>query len=381
MRKINKIICCLALPIVSLFSFAGCGNARTSADIKNKFTSIVNEYNHNEENKLFNDGLLDINYIANEMNSVEEDYEKNVHTVVKFENFDDVNLYKRYYALLEVQHKVLKNALVFYKGLSENFFAKAEIAQVSKDDMKGLYNKLEQFGSELATFNVAKEKFEQTVEIMTYSGCVRADLTTYSYSLNNIIEKTFGFVNYFKSLNDKYLFNAEVSDDNKNSYALYYVYEAALSLTEVEYYIYLKAFNNVNECDLSGLVVNASADTTELFFESLREDLHSIIDKDKNITSINCTLDEIKEFEEYRKGFLQKTEIYKQVYNNMNYYEFNKFYISVGGANDKLSPYYDKVSTVEQANINLIIKYYDTTLDDYINECSSLYSKMTIGNN
>ena len=371
MRKINKIICCLVLPVVSLFGFAGCGKDRTPADIKNKFTSIVTEYNYNNENKLFTEGLLKINYIATEMNSVEEKAAE----ILKSSNFSDINLYKRYYALFEVQHEVLNNTLIYYEGLSENFFSKAELAQVSKDDMKELYNRLEQFGKDLATFNVDKEKFEQTVEIMTYSGCVRSDLTTYSYSLNMLIEKTFNFVNFFKSLNDRYLFNGEVSEENKISYVTYYMYEAALALTEVEYYMFLKAFNDVNECDLSALVVDVQESKTEIFGESLRDDIHGVISIDKNISNVNCTVDEIKAFEEYRKSFLQKTEIYKQVYKNMNYYTFNRYYmpyVMSGRLSEEFEEYYNSTTSVEQANIGLILKYYDTTLVDYIYECNNL---------
>jgi predicted adenine nucleotide alpha hydrolase (AANH) superfamily ATPase len=51
----------------------------------------------------------------------------------------------------------------------------------------------------------------------------------------------------------------------------------------------------------------------------------------------------------------------------MNYYQFNKEYIS-----NTLNKYKSSIGAVEKANIKLIELYYDTTLTDYVNAVKGL---------
>ena len=117
-----------------------------------------------------------------------------------------MNLYNRYRALINIQHRVLNTSLMYYMYMSDNFYDRINPAGVSTEDLNEIYARLEGVEDALKTFKVAKNKLEQTVEVLTFTGVVRADLTSYAYSLNQLIEEVIEFDSFFIELNEKYLF-------------------------------------------------------------------------------------------------------------------------------------------------------------------------------
>lgn len=364
MSKISRIICCLILPVIAMFCFSGCEKDRTKADISNKLSSIRATYVVDEtQNEFFDeDGLLTINYLNSEIRKIYSASELN-----RDQFSTDLNLYRRYYALIKLQHSVLNTSLLYYLNMSENFFDKSEVAKVKTHEFNEIYKRLASLEDALKEFKVAKDKLEQTVEVLTFKGVVRADLTSYSYELNKLIEEALEFGNYFIQLNDKYLFNIEVTDSNKISYVKHYIFEAAHKITEVSYYKYLKAFNNVNECDLSGLLDSPVFSQDEILQNYFSDDV-SLSEQYKAMAddlNPDVEVKDIEGFQEIRDGFLQKLQIYKVVFSNMDYYTYNYNFIQ---GEEKLSKYMDSISSVERANINLIEKFYETSFASYNND-------------
>lgn len=353
------------LPIIAMICFAGCEKDRTKADISNKFSEIRATYVVGDEaNEFFENDkdLLNIRYLNSEMQKI---YDSTYFNEDEFET--DLNLYRRYYALINLQHKVLNISLMYYVNMNENFFDKMEVSGVKTHDLNELYSRLESLEDKLKDFKVVKDKLEQTVEVLTFSGVVRADLTSYSYELNLLIEEAIEFDRYFIDLNDKYLFNNEVTNSNKMSFVRHYLFEAAHYTNELAYYKFLKAFNNVNECDLSGLI-DSQAFIDDMFLQSYFRTNPSILDwyevMDDTLDP-DVKVEEIEGFQEIRNGFLQKFEIYKVVFSNMDYYTYN-YHITQGAS--KLEEYKNSVSSVERANINLVEKFYGVPVTYYIED-------------
>lgn len=375
MKKINKIICCLILPFVAISCLSGCGGNRSSADILNKYSSIKDAY---KSSGIF--GSADSDTVGDAID-ITHSTTGEISNIKKFDegdNYDstyvgqlsskDENLAIRYYLLINVQYTILNKIFEYYEGMSESFFENTDILEVDKKEMKTLYNKLEDLEDAIATFKVAKTKFEQTVEVMTFDGVVRADVTSYAYSVNLLIEQSFDFVGYFKELNTKYMYSNEITEENKYSYARHYFYEADYNLAEIMYYRYVKSCNSVNECDLcyttdiDDVCTNALNNTSlYLYKPTFYDGLNS---GEKAIT-----LEQLEDFKSAKDSFLQKTEIYKIVYENMDYYTYNSHIL-----NDDVEDYKKSVSKVEQANIQLMEEYYENSfLEFYNTELKNLY--------
>ena len=370
MKKLSKIICCLILPILSIFGLTACGSDKSVAAIQNKYSAIKvanpDMFVVAEEGQEETSDAIRISYKEGEMQRLSALTYNNL-AIMGFQN--DYNSYKRYYALSYVQQQLLTDIYAYYDEQSDNFYENYDIAGVSQDELNVLFDKVEAMANNIKEFKVAKEKLEQTVDVMTFTGVVRADLTAYSYSVNVLIEQSLDLVGYFKDLNTKYFYNGEITEENKVEYVRHYLAEANFELAEVCYYKYLKAFNNVNECDLSGLIFINSGKQAGVIQSYIWDERNAVKGFDRTFATIGnyATQDEIDDFKEIRASFLQKSEIYKTIYDSMDYYNFNIAYL-----NDELSDYKDEVGVVEKANIKLIELYYETTVIDYIDALKTI---------
>ena len=369
MKKINKIICCLIMPVLAIFGLAGCGHARTAADIKNRYAAIKE---HHAEMFMVKDDVV--------TDTIKVSYTGEMTNLDNLDNWkdefaNDNKLYNRYYALVTYQDAVLETLFTYYEAQRDAFFGN-ELLGVEKKEMKQLYNNVEKFEEDIKAFKVAKSKVENTVNVMTFTGVVRADITSYAYEYNMLIENCFEYVRYFKDLNTKYAYSGEVTDVNRLDYVKHYYEEAIFELTEVMYYRYIKAANNVNECDLSN-IINYE---TEVFayeddlFEEMFDDGNlmdsykkyiDVIDKNPNVTS--QFKNNVEKFQESRDSFMQKLRVFKQVYENMDYYNYNLALVE-----NRLDEYKDKATNIEKANINLVEAFYNTTVSDYITKLMAL---------
>ena len=390
MSKFSKLICCLVIPIVAMFAFAGCkGKARTGADIQNRYIAMKTTHSDMFEKVEGQEGVL--------LDTVRVNYNdtftlglKRINNLVseapEFEN--DTNLFKRYFAMKNVQDLVLKNIFVYYNAYSVDFYEGAQLKGISKGEMKKLYNSVETLQNDIADFKVARNKLENTCDILTFSGVIRSDVTEYAYHYNMLIEDCLKFVRYFKELNEKYYFSdqitEETNDEERMKYVKYYYNEATFEMADMMYNVYLKSLNHVNECDLSKLIqfseINDRALVKQVYatgelYSAIRQDV--LIDKiakmtggegvDPEITSVDK--DKYNNFLEIRNVYLQKKRVYNVVIDRMDYYQFSD---QILGSEVDYKFFYDKLSNLEQANINLVLNFYKTTLMEYVNSIVGL---------
>ena len=405
MNRFNKLICYLIMPLIAIFAFAGCGGkARTGDDIKNRY--IAMKIRHSD---MFEGGEFDssINY-SDEANkdilkdSVKVCYNESMtlglqeiirefSDTEEFKFKNDMNLYKRYFAMKELQDNVLENIFVYYNAYSMDFYANAELKGISKGEMRKLYNSVERLQGDLSDFKVARDKLQSACDVLTFSGVIRSDVTEYAYHYNMLIEDCLKFVRYFKELNEKYYFSAplteESTDEDKVRIATYYYNEATFELADMMYNVYLKSLNHINECDLSSLVkiedrwkstsggvkIPVSIASikqvygTDSLYDVLGSKLNNQITKIQYVDPlvIGLSVDgRLDNFLDVRNVYLQKKRVYKVVIDRMEYYQFA---IEKLGDQADYDAYYGKLSNLEQANINLVLNFYGTTLSDYVN--------------
>ena len=411
MKKFNKIICCLIMPVLAIFGFAGCGHARSAEDIKNRYSEMKVAHPDmfkgyvagDEENKADKlEDTIKVSY-SGEMEKL---------STLTFDDFtNDKNLFNRYWSLINLQEIILENVFVYYNEEKDAFFENLALVETEKKELKKLYNSIEDLQEDIEDFKVARDKIESTTNIMTFSGVVRADVTSYAYEYNMLIENCFEFVRYFKELNTKYYYSGEVTPENENAYVRHYLNEALFDLTEVMYYKFIKAANNVNECDLSNRVCHDESTPyayEEGFFNivvnggkvgEIKDDkfvgyVSSEVTKSvydcysaykKNLLSASYK-DNLNKFLEVRTAFNQKLKVFKVVYENMDYYSYNErvlkalnednVYSSKPASATFYTAYFDEihgeVTNIEIANIQLIESFYYTTIIDYVEAICSL---------
>jgi len=387
MSKFNKIICCLIMPVVMIMCFSGCGGkARTGEQIQNRYISMkVKHYDMFEggsydlehdygkkENAILLKDTLQVHY-----NKALTDNLNKISGTLHADFVNDENLYKRYYALKNIQDVVLKNVFQYYNAYSSDFYLNWELKDIKKEEMRKLYNNVEKLQKDIENFKVARDKFENSCDVLTFSGVIRADVTEYAYQYNMLIENSLNFVRYFKELNEKYYFNEpineETSDDDKLKYVKYYYYESIFEISDMLYNIYLKASNNVNECDLSNLIriTNGAVEVKHLhgtsisyaaiYNEQFLDKINKINDVENPVVIEDASLND---FLQVRGSYLQKKRVYNVVYENMDYYKYNS---EVLLGEESFLNYYSRLNNIEKANIELIKGFYSTTLDEYVN--------------
>ena len=367
-----------------MVGLAGCGNNRDALTVQNRYTQMIQD--HGDMFATNADGTksdkVKVSYNSGEMKKLEDLSDNSSQFLT------DYNLYARYAALKELQGDVLDNVFEYYVQQKNKFFLNFDAQEMEKDERKQLYNNIEKLEEDIETFKVARDKFDKAVDILTFKGIVKADITSYAYDYNMLIERCIEFVRYFKELNIKYFYSSDVNDVNYQEYIKHYYDETIFEINELYYYNYLKSFNNITECDLAKAysISKDANDNSKLAF-GLRNlggywdynlnQLKTNVDFD-NLSYVysQITLDKIATFQQVRDMFMQRFRVYKTVYENMDYYKYNQAVIdgiTDGKVDDEdsLNIYKSKCTNVEQANIVLVEEFYGEAVE-YIKELKTL---------
>lgn len=379
MNKFKRIVCCLVMPILAMVGLAGCGNDRNAQTIQNRYTQMIQD--HSDMFAINADGTMSdkvkVSYNSGEMKKLENLSEQSSQFLT------DHNLYARYVALKELQGNVLDNVFEYYVQQKTNFFLNFDAQEMEKEERKQLYNNIEKLEEDIETFKVARDKFDNAVDVLTFKGIVKADITSFAYDYNMLIERCIEFVRYFKELNIKYFYSGEVIDVNYQEYIKQYLDEAIFEINEIYYYNYLKSFNNITECDLSKVYnitvvesngekeLSAESRNLGVYWNSVLSTLINLDIEEGNYVYSQATLDKIADFQQTRDMFMQRFRVYKTVYENMDYYKYNQALIEGlidGKEDDKdaLYVYKSECTNVEQANIELIDQFYKEAQAYYI---------------
>jgi len=377
----KKIMCWMLLPLCALGVLVGCGKNKTAKQVQQLYIAIKSEYaNDNHLFKKDKDGVIaDDLYVTyeGELSAIDGmgtsyDYTE--------ENFGpDERLYKRYYALKNFQQGVLSRISEYYAKWATKFYDGIELKDAKKEELNSLYSSLENLKEALRTFEVARSKVEADINIMTYRGAIRSNLTEYSYQFNRLIEKYSDFVNRFRDVQVKNLFNDDnISETTSSEVLNRFCDEFYLNMAQAIYYKTLKSFDRTNECDLSDLVP-ANGELKSPYAEYLNI-LNKVGSYDFAGFSGNVTdkASQIEEFIYIRNAFMQKFTVYKKVYEAVDYYEYNGIYLnsvyaeSMAESENTMSSYKETLTDVNKANISLIESFEKTIMDEYCDKFKDL---------
>lgn len=415
----KKIFAFLLIPTMAIGVFLGCGKKHTLIDIKNYYDNMVVKYSYavegeqNVERRSYifaqrsSDGKVPgtamyITYKGDLSNikNVTSDYDIEGNGFLQ----NDDDLYNRYYALVNIEQKLLDWIYRYYTNWSENLYASNDLTKYDfkQKDIEDLYKKLKKLDSVIADFVTEKTKTEEEINAITFEGAI--NLTSFTYAFNDLIEASFDFVNTFRDVHTKYIWNSYVfgSDEDTNKLLLNkLIDETYLNMAQVIYLENVKAFE-YSECDLAKLVdLIQNNNVTEIndwlcadllykknglnnagyqkgVYKS-NGDYYTADDVELKLVSTDgqgndvyeTYNDKLEQFIYYLKAFNQKIDIYKKVYSDLNFYKYNQ--VRLGFGTTDVQTYKVSLDRVDSANLSLIENFTSVTFEYYVNNFIAIF--------
>lgn len=397
---LKKILSLFMLPLFALSLLAGCGGDKSVDDIKNYYAAIKEK--HITETKIgessvynswlfektsgnqFSDNITILydDELGKRLNPTTESDLTRINQVLPNTMptyCTDTNLYYRYYALVYVQQPILNAIFNYYINWSENFYDGMKLVDSKKldeEDLNHIYEKLEALDEELDEFSQARDKFQSDVNVLGFGGINRSVITTYSLKVNELIEKSYDFVNAFKDVHVKYIWDG-VSYSSKEKVGTIdclnrLVDEANLNIA-YSIYTYIKGFE-ASECDLSWFIKEHKGeyygDVLKSWFEiedfKLKYLTVESVDKISDEQAI-AEKSSIDKFNYARQTFNQKLEVFNEIYPQVNLNAYLRILYNIDSSNSaqNVEMYINQLCEVERANFNLVINFYKETMENY----------------
>ena len=410
---LKKILGVLLIPAMVIGVFAGCGKKHTLSDVNKLYTHIVDKYSYEENGEkksyFFNsvvatdeNGQKEVPGVALEINYKGElgKYLPNNITNNIALKVSDPKLYNRYYALGYIEQKLLDWTFNYYENWAANLYASEELIEdVEQDDIENLYTKLENLDEAIGDFAAEKSKAEDEINAITFDGAI--NLTSFTYYFNDLIEASFDFVNAFRDVHVKYIWNTYTFGDNNEQNKLLLdrmIDEAYLNIAQIIYLENVKVFE-YSECDLNALIeeIDSGGYSEDIIsplltkISSLDNGKAALLDADaKMYESDDINLlknykydaaldanvpetynDRLEDYVYYLKAFNQKVGIYKKVYADFDMYEYNQ--VRLGLSTIDIDTYVNSLDRVEKANLVLLQDFARETFANYIETFSKIF--------
>ena len=406
---LKKILSLFMIPLFALSLLVGCDSGKSVDDIKNYYASMKQKYvteTKTGDTSVYNSLLFekvsgqefkdnitiqyenelgerlnptadsDLTRIAKKIPSDMPDY------------CDDANLYYRYYALVYVQQPILNAIFNYYNNWSSNFYDGMKLVDeksLDQEDLDKIYEKLVELDEQLEKFAVARDKFQNDVNVLGFGGVNRSVVTTYTMEVNDLIEKSYAFVNEFKNAHVKYIWDG-VAYSSKEKVGTIdclnrYVDEANLNMAYA-IYTYVKGFE-ASECDLSWFIKEHEGKYQEELLKSWVDIdefklQYKIVDSVDKITTSQAEAEKsaIDKFVYARQTFNQKFRVFNEIYPqvNLNAYLRVLYNIDSSNSSQNIEAYINQLGEVERANLNLLINFYNETFENYETQLLSITS-------
>lgn len=382
--------------------FIGCGKKHTLLDVQSYYNNMVEKYSYdvtgesNVEKRSYifaqrsSDGKVPgtsmvISYTGKLGKGLER-----ITSSYNSEGLEDVELYSRYFALVNIEQKILDWTYNYYTSWADNLYGSYDLIKhdVEKDDVEKLYKKLKNLNEKIEEFVVEKNKAEDEINAITFEGAI--NLTSFTYAFNDLIEASFDFVNTFKNFHVKYIWDTYTFGENEDTNKLLLdrlIDEAYLNMAQVIYYENVKAYE-YRECDLNSVVKYATStdnkqyvDVALLFSDKTNPCYKvdkSMYKNGKMYGSDNVALttgqtynEKLENFIYYLKAYNQKINIYKDVYGKINFYKYNQIRLGDGTVN--LNEYKSSLSRLDRANLSLLEDFASGTFIKFVNSFAEIF--------
>ena len=359
----KKFLSLLILPLVAVMIFSGCRDNKSIADVEAAYDSMITEYVEGENNLFFNHEsntkAISIYYPNGELKD----------SILEEEPSTDMQ--KRFRAIY-YQQTILDYIYDYYNDYSQDFYLRTKNKDLDKDTINGLYDSVKAINSQLDEFKPYYNSFVSVA--ISPSDTMEFHLTSYSYHLNKLIDKSFNMIHRFR---DIYL---DCLGDDYNKYnsnnLKCYVDTAYLDMAYIIYLENIKAFNySVGDnglCDLSDVVASDSKyNLLDLLGEkgTIAQIITSNIGTD-TIVGKEVT-ERVELFIYTRNVFNQRLANYINNYNNEDIYEISQYRFDlVGGVS--YEGYLTGLSSSKRATITILDEFVLDTFVNYINKLNNI---------
>ena len=362
----NRIITLLLLPLLVLTTlFTGCDDKYTYNTIRDLYVKMVTDYNTSKVD--FFGGALDATG-------------KEQMLIITYNNSDVASAInnqtpttetdKRFVALRVINQNILDYIFNYYQNWSADFYTKISSADCDKKEMESLYGKLENLYNTLGAFSNKKDQFEKDVKSLEISNVMVYSITEFTYEVNKVIEASLSFMNQFIDMHNKYCVRLDtLSDSSLNRI----IDETYVRIAEMVYYENVKSFNyslgDKGSCDLFDIMETS---TTHKYSQigNITMGLSDLSDNIKGgmvTDSINYkeTMDTIDEYIYCFNIYLQRRQIYLDLYESFNMYALNKYRF------DKITDvtideYVSSFSTIERVNYTMLEDISNNTFKNLV---------------
>lgn len=365
----KRMLAILVAPLLSLIVLFGCTTPKYStADVKKEFGNFMDSYitaatndvfkfNLNAQSSLNDEGIfseeeLHPNFTLEKIMYITYDNKNGLDAKVNlFRNYSSeqlTDLDAQYNQLKTVYQTLLSLTYNYYANWSHNFYSNITQTEITQEETNSLYNKIKDLKKATDEFITTRKSLESFIEMNNINSEIAIPrVSGLNLKFNNLIEKSLSFVNQFKDLHKKYIFNDNVINANS---AKRIVDEVILQIAEAVYYDNVKAFEENNGVKLYELItkfrnVKYNVVTSSRWLQGLtyeynantiiaNSNLNALVTEDFTVEqalAIEAVEPEIKasavqkvtHLRMLSQSFTQHFKIYKAMFNEVNLVNYN----------------------------------------------------------
>ena len=388
----KKIVSLLIAPLLAVSMLFGCSKVEyTATDVQDVFNEYMDSYISSGENDLFLNNVITTGSEGDETDSYTESeityrtYEKIMYityeddyylnSAVKSTVGTAINTIKAQ-QLRQVYQRILSLTFNYYAEWNENFYQNIGDTEITPEELNALHELVFDLKDETDAFVAQKLELEREIRINAnhLSGAlVSAKFDEFNTAYNNLVKSSFAFVNEFKNLHKKYIFNT--TDITPNT-AKQLVDESLLMIAEAVFYDNVLAFQNNTATELQFMNNVSEAEYTNRYnwLSKTNWQYLTLTDENNNLyanTNTKAQLSEessetvganlvlqteykeqavkrVQELRTYANSFAQDLQNYKTIFKNASKTNYNY----ARGLADASSAFDEnKLSYQEQSNL------------------------------
>lgn len=360
MRRYFKF---LLIPMFALILLCGCGSDASISKVQETYTNMKTSMVIDGEN----------NFFSNEENpnAISIKYSSQVQRAI--DNVSASNDVQKRYRALYYQQTILDIIYDFYNNYEEEFYRVAPSKDIDEDEIEELYDSVNELRSTLQGFAHHYDTFVSATENGT-SDIMAFNITSYSFHLNGVIDKSFDFMHKFYNMYVEYCVE-DFTIYNEHNLNLF-VDKGYLDIAYVVYLENIKSFNySVGDngiCDLAS-VVGSSSEYNLLGLLDVRKSLSPAIAENIGLTTPEGTdaKEKLDLFTYNRNIYNQRVNNYLNTFGSVDMYQVNQYRFGLNGTVNYES-YLQSLSVSDKATLTMLNNFINDNFKVYVDKLMTI---------
>ena len=353
----------LLIPIFALIMLCGCGGDASISKVQESFANMKSAMVVEGENNFFSS--------EKNPNAISIKYSSQVQRAI--DNVAASNDVQKRYRALYYQQAILDIIFDLYNNYEEEFYRVAPSKDIDEDEVEELYNSINELKSTLQGFRQYYDTFVVATENGT-SDIMAFNITSYSFHLNSVIDRSFDFIHKFYDMYVEYCVE-DFSLYNEHNLNLF-VDKGYLDIAYVVYLENIKSFNySVGDngiCDLAS-VVGSNSEYNLLGLLDVRKKLSPAIAENIGLTTAEGTdaKEKLDLFTYNRDIFNQRVNNYLNTFGAVNMYQVNQYRFSLNGT-VSYDNYLQSLPVSDKATLTMLDNFVSDYFKVYIDKLMTI---------